>query len=356
MAADCYILIARLFLTVTLTLGEIPRVHYGPTNGSITLEPKINGDLEEILWKWNENKVHEIDKFSNEQYGQFRGRTYVNSTTGDLTIRDLTNSDNGIYSVEAQVGGKLQHSQYPVEVIDPVTDPVVTCQMSGSTPTLICASDLSPLTQYSWEGPEGPLTSSGSELNLQGTEDRDSVYTCLVKNPVSESRRELAIQHCYTQSSLTSNLTIALSVLAVVLAAVLFGAWVYYKKLYKASRQSSPAPGCGGKEDGEKGIGAESALLINVEKTAGQDHKKNNLDEENLKEEDKSHPGNGGVGIEPEGVSIEQADVGIELGGVRIEQEGVGIEQGGISDEHGVVRDEQGALMNEGSPSQGDRE
>ncbi|KAG9348865.1 hypothetical protein JZ751_029182, partial [Albula glossodonta] len=80
-----------------------------------------------------------------------------------------------------------------------VTKPAVTCQIKNSTVTLRCAGDQSPLTQYSWVGP-GIQNKPGSELQLNNEDIQNStVYTCVVKNPVSQKRMEFPIKSCLAQ-------------------------------------------------------------------------------------------------------------------------------------------------------------
>ncbi|XP_064167004.1 lymphocyte function-associated antigen 3-like isoform X1 [Anguilla rostrata] len=322
MAGKHYIITAFSFLIAKFTFGEVTSINYGLPNGSITLKANVSGIIEEILWKWNGHKVFELDQISRDEYGQFIGRIDFDSTTGDLTISGLTESDSGIYRAEAHVQGKLQYSQHSVEIIDPVTDPIVTCQKSGSMLTLICASDLSPLTVYSWEGPKGPMLSSGSELHLESAENGDSVYTCVVKNPASESREAFALHRCFSaQGSIVINLAISFGVISVVLG-VLIGILVYCKKRDRGLNVLSCIATASQrlvtihkeKEDTTNETPAEIDPFI-VEEKAELDHEKNNLEEGNLREqEDTSNsvrtlvslPGHGGDSIEQGGVSNEQ--------------------------------------------------
>ncbi|XP_061081933.1 lymphocyte function-associated antigen 3-like isoform X1 [Conger conger] len=280
MAGKYFIIATLSFLIAKFTFGE--DVNYGCTNGNITLKANIRGIPEEILWKWNGNKVLEVDKISSEVYMQFKGRAYVNVSTGDLTITGLTEGDSGDYKAEVQVEKKLQYSQHRVEVIDPVADPIVTCEMSGSAVTLICASDLSLSTTYSWEGPNMAMPASGSELHLEITESRDSVYTCVVKNPVSELRANFTLQHCYTARGVVTNLVIAIAVLFFVFLGAL-GIWFYYKK-YKvtASQQARCEMGDRENETPHENVQSlEKAELV---------HDKNNPDKGSLKnQEDNSN-------------------------------------------------------------------
>ncbi|KAJ8407413.1 hypothetical protein AAFF_G00279870 [Aldrovandia affinis] len=126
--------------------------------------------------------------------------------TGDLTITHLTKGDSGQYNAELLKAGKLLYYDYRVEIIDALDKPAVTCQVNNdSTVTLLCAGDQSPLTQYSWEGPD-TQDQPGYELQIGREESQspDSVYTCVVKNPVSENREDFPVKSCFlAQESLS---------------------------------------------------------------------------------------------------------------------------------------------------------
>ncbi len=83
----------------------------------MTLNPNIQGNPEDILWTFNGNKVAEQDLYEFQEYGQFRGRSKINFTTGMLTVLLMTSQDSGIYSSAIQIDGKLQNSENEVQVI-----------------------------------------------------------------------------------------------------------------------------------------------------------------------------------------------------------------------------------------------
>uniref|UniRef100_A0A8C8IZI8 Ig-like domain-containing protein n=1 Tax=Oncorhynchus tshawytscha TaxID=74940 RepID=A0A8C8IZI8_ONCTS len=184
-----------------------PNFSYGGLGREITLTPKVSGQPEDILWKHNGNKVVEFDRSQNVEYGRYKGRTILDWDSGALTIKGLTDADSGPYELEAVVKGKLQYSQHKVGVIDDVAQPSATCVVDTTTPenmdrTLLCSADLQPLTQFIWRSPEGS-ESPGPELFIPGGENQDSenqesIYTCVVKNPVSEKSAEFTLKNCYT--------------------------------------------------------------------------------------------------------------------------------------------------------------
>uniref|UniRef100_A0A3P8XHS1 Ig-like domain-containing protein n=1 Tax=Esox lucius TaxID=8010 RepID=A0A3P8XHS1_ESOLU len=179
-----------------LNVRKTAAQEYGGRGGEIILTPTISGKLDEILWKHNGNKVVEFDRNNYTEYGSYKGRTVLERLKGELTIKGLTDADSGTYQLEAVINKKLQYSNHEVHVIDAVTQPSVSCTFNDSGTTLLCSADLHPLTQF-WKGPGGSET-PGSELFIPGSENQESVYTCVVKNPVGNKTAELSLKECHT--------------------------------------------------------------------------------------------------------------------------------------------------------------
>lgn len=59
----------------------------------------------------------ERDLIEFQDYGQFRGRSEIEISTGRLTVRHMTSHDSGIYRSVIQINGKLQNSENEVKVI-----------------------------------------------------------------------------------------------------------------------------------------------------------------------------------------------------------------------------------------------
>ncbi|CDQ76524.1 unnamed protein product [Oncorhynchus mykiss] len=97
---------------------------YVITNGNVILNPGIPGGvLQEILWKHGVNKAVEWSTDRIQEFRDFKGRTSLNTTTGEITIRQLTMQLSGVYEAECVIGKKIQTFQQRVEVIDPVSQP-----------------------------------------------------------------------------------------------------------------------------------------------------------------------------------------------------------------------------------------
>ncbi|XP_035265363.1 actin cytoskeleton-regulatory complex protein pan1-like [Anguilla anguilla] len=87
-------------------------------------------------------------------------------------------------------------SQAFVLHVDAVGKPAVTCQVNGSSVTLLCSGGDRPSTQYRWEGP-AIEPQPGSQLKIEAAESSDAIYTCVLHNPVGESRTDFPVKSCF---------------------------------------------------------------------------------------------------------------------------------------------------------------
>lgn len=82
--------------------------------------------------------------------------------------------------------------------VDTVPEPKVTCKETdpkSERTTLLCSVDSDTPVSYRWRGPT-VYDQPGSELQLGKQEDLDSVFTCLVKNEISEKSATSTIRDC----------------------------------------------------------------------------------------------------------------------------------------------------------------
>lgn len=92
---------------------------FAKTNGNVTLQTNITHSvIQEILWKFKGNKVVDWDVNSGLiEYLQFKGRTSLSETTGDLTISSLQSEDSGAYTADIIINGKISNANYDLTVI-----------------------------------------------------------------------------------------------------------------------------------------------------------------------------------------------------------------------------------------------
>ncbi|XP_051998929.1 uncharacterized protein LOC127655265 isoform X13 [Xyrauchen texanus] len=214
-----------LFICLTLTrLDSGICVIYVESGKSGNLNPNIQGKPEDILWTFNGNKAAEHDLSELYEYGQFKERTTINFSTGHLTVRQMTHSDSGVYKSTIQIKGILHLSAHDVQVIDAVPEPSVTCKVNHTTElkSLFCSVDSQFPAAYEWIG-SNAAHQPGQELYISKEENPDTVYTCTVKNQVSQKSNSLSLKECNTDGSqlaLKNNLLIIIVVVVVVVVVV----------------------------------------------------------------------------------------------------------------------------------------
>lgn len=185
-----------LIFTFVYGASSVTAVINAATNREVTLKVEIEGEIVEVLWKHNGNKMVEWDISTAEpvEFLAFKGRTMLDKTTGDVTIKNLTKADSGLFEAEV-LTGDIKSRRYTVEVYDPVVEAEITCNSSASMPTLYCVAKGDSLS-YSWSGPgfekKGQI---GPEIKKE--KDQDSVYTCIVNNPVSSKTVFYHATNCF---------------------------------------------------------------------------------------------------------------------------------------------------------------
>ncbi|XP_052003948.1 SLAM family member 5-like [Xyrauchen texanus] len=192
----------HFFICLKLTrFDAVICVTYVESGKSVTLNPNVSGaTLEDILWTYNGNKAAENDLVNLQEYGQFKGRTEIHISTGQLTVHHMTNSDSGVYQSVIEINGKLLHSEHDVKVIDALPEPTVTCEVNKTSDlkTLLCSVDSQTQPSYEWSG-SNFNGHQGSKLSFDKQEENpDSVYTCIVKNKLGSKSTDFTLKDCHT--------------------------------------------------------------------------------------------------------------------------------------------------------------
>ncbi|XP_034145531.1 uncharacterized protein LOC117593726 [Esox lucius] len=185
----------KLLILLCSTKAVFSITKNGPCElgGEVVLTPdSVTNPPSSILWRLGLNKVADFEAdFGPEvtYYGDFNGRTTLDTTTGVLTITGLRKTDEGVYSVE--FNSKRLEKTYTLSVLKPVPKPAinVSCDDNKISCTLTCDGDTAgaePVTYWwkvgeDWERIGKLLTVSKSDSKLH-----QNGYTCKLKNGVSE--------------------------------------------------------------------------------------------------------------------------------------------------------------------------
>ncbi|XP_016086403.1 midasin-like [Sinocyclocheilus grahami] len=209
---------------------------YGESGNEITLTPSIRGKPEDILWIHNNNKVLEYDGSQVLKYGSFKDRVDVDFETGQLKIRKLSSQDSGKYQSEISINGKVQTSSHTLTVLDALPDPQVTCELdeTSNLKKLYCSVESQTQTSYEWSGPN--IKQLGPTLLVDEQEkNRDSVYTCTVKNKAGSRTTDFTLQDCRT-GGVSPPVLFPVLIVAVLLV-IVFAALALF--LYRRKKQQS---------------------------------------------------------------------------------------------------------------------
>ncbi|XP_069035298.1 hepatic and glial cell adhesion molecule-like isoform X1 [Lepisosteus oculatus] len=211
-----------LLITIIAFSNAKAEIKFGLLNGIIELTAE-NHIFDEILWKYQDDKIVEYEKKGKPRYyGEYAERTSLYQENGTLIIKKLRYQDSGHYKAELLTGAKLNELIYNVQVIGPVTQASVTCNASDTTAILQCTGETSPYTEYRWEGSKMQLLSP--RMLLINTEDcQDTEYICIVSNPLSEKRSEpFPAKKCFKQCSSNAAM-IAGGIVGMLLISLVFG-------------------------------------------------------------------------------------------------------------------------------------
>ncbi|XP_077096150.1 uncharacterized protein LOC143747319 isoform X2 [Siphateles boraxobius] len=212
---------------------------YEEIGKDITLTPSIRGKPTEILWKHNENMVLVYDGSEVVVHSSFRRRVVVDFETGQLTIKKLTSQDSGQYQSEIVINGKVQTSSHTVTVLDILPEPQVTCELedTSNVKKLLCSVESRTQPSYEWSGPTINVQSGPELLVEEQEENRDSVYTCTVKNQANSRSTDFTLRDCHRGSAGTAVFVpvIIVAILLIILL-ILLGVFLYRRK--EKSRQS----------------------------------------------------------------------------------------------------------------------
>ncbi|XP_005921410.3 uncharacterized protein LOC102306582, partial [Haplochromis burtoni] len=197
----CYFL-AVWILTSSAVSGQ--STQYVLLGETVTFRTNFTLPPDDILWKHNGNKVVQFDGNEQTEYNPFQKRITLDWHSADLEINQLTHSDSGQYQLDAAKKDGLNRLNFELKVLDRVTKPTITCNMSdgsssdksGSEATLKCSAKTSQSLNYEWSQP-GKIQ-SGQILTISlGTEHDDKVYSCTASNQLSKEIATFTAKDCY---------------------------------------------------------------------------------------------------------------------------------------------------------------
>uniref|UniRef100_I3K329 CD48 antigen n=1 Tax=Oreochromis niloticus TaxID=8128 RepID=I3K329_ORENI len=181
-----------LLLSVELVLSDT----FKKVGDKVFLSPgSVSDRITSITWKHGPDIAVEWYGGDIVPYRDFRGRCEVSTSTGALTLSNLTVKDSGIYTAEID---NRHMSPTKITVISAVPKPTVSklCNPEMTICTLTCEAsitdDTKPVT-YSWMiGDSQTAQPSSNQLRIakNGTEWSGKPISCQLENPVSSEHSD----------------------------------------------------------------------------------------------------------------------------------------------------------------------
>ncbi|XP_070770943.1 protein starmaker-like [Enoplosus armatus] len=234
--------LAYFVLTSCLVAGQSTK--YALKGQEVNLKPAITGQPNSILWKHNGNKVVEFDGKEQQVYSPYENRITLDWHSAELIIDDLRFEDSGDYELEVEINKLLHQSHFPLEVIDKVVKPTISCEMNGGSSsnisgTLQCSAEPrapQSLMKFEWKSHgEGKAQLSPKLTIPLGDKHDNKVHVCMVSNPLSRETATFTAKDCYPGTSLLVGLII-LAILVILLLICL--AIFFYMRHRKAQEHT----------------------------------------------------------------------------------------------------------------------
>ncbi|XP_074119278.1 lymphocyte function-associated antigen 3 [Sminthopsis crassicaudata] len=186
-----------------------PMKIFGRMNNNVTLSPfHLNniGNLEnwkfkDITWKKGKDKIADWQKNEEVSYfGSFHKRATLDLESGNLTISNLTASDEGAYRMESL---NLPESEaVNLYVLESLSPPNISCSFEDGSITVSCkVSEDNRFLNYKWKFPGSYVNVSESKVQINNSVDFHQSISCITWNPVSTNESVLFLQSCVPQKN-----------------------------------------------------------------------------------------------------------------------------------------------------------
>ncbi|XP_069335022.1 lymphocyte function-associated antigen 3 [Eulemur rufifrons] len=200
---------------------------YAAVNKSVTFHPSHHMPFKEILWKKQKNKVIEWENSEFKAFPPFIDRVHLDPVSGNLTIFNLTSSDEDEYEIESP--SITSTTKFFLYVIEPISSLTLTCMLMEQNITVQCEipeydNSHPGLLKYSWNCPsEQCKDNSASEMHFDMESDQSQKIQCTVSNEVSTKTSSITLATCFGKGFDFSRnrIFLAISVVFVLIVSIL---------------------------------------------------------------------------------------------------------------------------------------
>lgn len=207
---------------------------YIRVGGTLQLSPQpVSERIYSVVWKYGKNLLAEWakDQIPLTYYSKFKGRTTLNTGTGELEIGDMTAADNEVYTVE--INNQVQSRVHKIMAIEDVPQPEVeaqplACGSASEGCKLVCQGDASKAgpVEYFWKKDDGEWArSEGNTTDISNDAETQRVkkFFCRIKNRFSKKESNALDNPFYREettkepSSLGSGVIVGIVLLVILL-------------------------------------------------------------------------------------------------------------------------------------------
>ncbi|XP_072888680.1 SLAM family member 9-like isoform X2 [Hemitrygon akajei] len=226
------------------------RVVNGALGQSITLPVYVPREsISVIIWDYinstNQKKVKLCEKYPNNPIKCYSGRITLNPKDYSLEIQNLTDSDEGLYEINARTDPDVHEEVVELRIYERVSTPII--NSSQVDPDEVCNISLHCLLErgsepvYTWwtgddevaTNESHVLTDRGRRLELSlRPSDNNTVYNCTVRNPVSNATTSVDLRKLcpVTEGQSLKPRHIGIIIAAVLIPSIMAIAFVVYLK------------------------------------------------------------------------------------------------------------------------------
>ncbi|KAF5910947.1 hypothetical protein HPG69_000911 [Diceros bicornis minor] len=175
---------------------------YGAVNKNVTFFTASSTPVKDILWKKRKDKIVEKEEnFEEKVFQPFTDRIHLNSISGDLTIFNLTSSDEDEYEFESL--SVKDSIKFVLMVLEPLPSPTLNCTLANETVRVQCRipepySSHIDLIRYSWNCSSAQCKngSESSEVCVNKKDALSRTIECVVSNPLFRNASSIVLDTC----------------------------------------------------------------------------------------------------------------------------------------------------------------
>ncbi|XP_061892806.1 uncharacterized protein LOC133642556 [Entelurus aequoreus] len=174
-------------------------VKYFLKGQDIHLMPSISEPPTQILWQHNGIDVVYFTGMKNYVQSSYKKRITLDRVSAELTIKNATYEDSGVYHLEMNINSEQDTFQYRIEVIDKVSKPDISCERSDTKQaTLVCSAESKHphLLKFKWSSPGKEQTRPNLTITVRNKVD-GQVYRCDVSNPLTKETASFTAMDCF---------------------------------------------------------------------------------------------------------------------------------------------------------------